>query len=235
MRSLIKFDLSSVPAGITITSASLNLYSNPQQLNGNIALGPMYGNANASNLYMVTSPCELSTVNWNNEPFVDLNNPVYLPVSTNNYQDYTGIDVTSVVQQWINNPATNFGWLMEIMTPTYYNSMIFCSANFADSTKRPALEVCYVPLSVNENLNKPEFSISPNPAFDFINIVNLSEDSQLWTGEIHDQSGRTVESFNFNHTTGTVFRIDISQYAKGIYILSLQSGKKKQIQKFVKL
>lgn len=235
MRSLIQFDLSSIPVGITITSASLNLYANPQQLNGNIALGPMYGSANASNLYMVTSPWQLSTVNWNNEPFIDLNNPVYLPASTNNYQDYLGIDVTSVVQQWVTNPATNYGWLMEIMAPTYYNSMIFCSANFADSTKRPALEVCYVPLSVNENNIKPEFSISPNPASDYINITNLSGDSQSWSGEIRDQSGRIVESFNFSHTVGTVFRIDISQFAKGIYILSFQSGKKKQIQKFVKL
>src|ERR1041385_1817674 len=70
--SLIKFDLSSIPTGATINSATLSLY---YAYNTGSA-----GQAGANDCYLkeITSPWTESTVNWNNQPTTTATNQVLL-------------------------------------------------------------------------------------------------------------------------------------------------------------
>src|ERR1041385_6955140 len=68
-RSLINFDLSSIPSGATINSATLTLYNNPQSSNGlqNGQHSQLSG-SDAAWLQRVTSTWAENTVTWNTHP-----------------------------------------------------------------------------------------------------------------------------------------------------------------------
>jgi len=141
-RGLLQYDLSQIPVGSVIISANLSLWADtnsPYDIVGQ----PMYGTNNASNLYLVTSDWNPATVNWNSMPAVSTNSPVLLPQSTATDENYFNIDISGFVQAWVNNPANNYGIMLEMITQNHYNTMIFCSPGYADSTKWPKLDICY--------------------------------------------------------------------------------------------
>jgi hypothetical protein len=231
----MQFNLSTIPPGSLIQNATLSLFANTQQNNGNIAFGPMYGSNNACDLLTITSPWTLATVNWNNQPSVTNTNAIALPTSTGNYQDYVGINVTPVIQNWINNPQNNYGWMMKIQTAAYYNSMIFASSNFADSSKHPALVICYSPVGINEVVQQNAYSLFPNPAKNIISVKSSLEKGEWITIEVTDDTGRKLSSIPTVFLQNNIYSIDISRYAKGTYFVQLKSAKGNQVLRFVKM
>jgi hypothetical protein len=143
-RGLLKFDLSQIPVGATITSAKLNLYADSTSERG-YSHQPTYGSNNASYLKMVTAPWDRDVVTWNTQPATTTAGQVLLAQSNNYVQNYLNLDLTAFTQQWVNNPNANYGVLLQMITTSYYNSMVFCSSDFPDSTLWPSLEVCYIP------------------------------------------------------------------------------------------
>ena len=141
-RGLLKFDFSQIPPGSTILSAALSLYADVNS-GLDITGSPTYGTNNASILARVTSPWNPATVNWNSQPTVSTANAVSLPQSTSVNQDYLNLDISGFVQGWVNNPAGNYGMLLQMITQNHYNTLIFCSPGYADSTKWPRLDICY--------------------------------------------------------------------------------------------
>jgi len=147
-RSLFKWDLSSIPANVTITSATLYLYANTSSSNGNPG-NPDFGTANAAYLRRVTSPWAAATTGWNNQPSLSTSDQKTLPQSTSTTQNYT-VDVTSFVAQWVSNPSTNYGMILQLQNETHYNSLIFGGPGAPDAIQ-PVLQICYTsaPLGVN--------------------------------------------------------------------------------------
>lgn len=145
-RALIQFDLSSIPVGSTVNSASLSLFANPTPVNGN---GIATQNANASWLERVTGNWDESTVTWSTAPLTTTVNRVMLAQSTSNFQDYV-VDVRDMVQDMVNQPAQNNGFLIRLDDETYYTSMIFASSDFSDSLYWPMLEVVYTPAAAQQ-------------------------------------------------------------------------------------
>jgi hypothetical protein len=139
-RGLIEFDLSSIPAGATITGASLSLTMTKS--------GPSSGTADPISLYQVLAP-------WGEAPPPGSNAPADggagVPAATNDatwtYRffnttqmwttpggdfdavasatknvsvyggtpigyTWAGAGLTGDVQEWVNNPSTNFGWII---------------------------------------------------------------------------------------------------------------------------
>lgn len=143
-RGLMKFDLSQIPIGATITSAQLNLYADTTSARG-YANQPTFGANNACNLMRVTAPWDRNYVTWNTAPATTTTGAVTLQQSTNYTENYLGVDVTNFAQQWVNDPNTNYGMLLQMITTSAYNSMIFCSSDFPDSTLWPSLQICYIP------------------------------------------------------------------------------------------
>ncbi len=142
MRSVLKFDLSFIPVGSSILSAKLDLFANKTSGSGYPGQ-PTYGNSNASYLQMVTSPWDASTVTWDTKPAITNKNQVILPQANGTSQDYLDINLNTFVQSWVNNPSTNYGMMMGLVNPVAYNSLIFCSPAYPDSTRWPRLDVCY--------------------------------------------------------------------------------------------
>jgi gliding motility-associated-like protein len=139
-RSLIAFDLDTIPAGRQIGLSYLSLYSYDSPQDGH---HETISGSNEALLQRVTSPWDESTVTWNTQPNVTTTNEVLLPASTANIQHYENIDITAFIQEMYNNPATNYGMLFRLVTEDYYRKMLFASSDNADSTLWPKLDVYY--------------------------------------------------------------------------------------------
>ncbi|MFN8298551.1 MAG: DNRLRE domain-containing protein [Chitinophagales bacterium] len=193
-RGLIKFDLSAIPAGATVTSATLSLYANINSVGGYLGM-PTYGNNNASYLKFVTGSWGENTVTWNNQPTTTTAGQILLPQATSTVMDYTNIDVTSFAQSWVNTPAQNNGMMLDMIGTNFYNSMIFCSSDNPIASKRPKLVVCYStnPCNIQANFNYiTAQGAGTNP--DTAILTNLS------TGTIG-----SYESFAHNSSTGVLY------------------------------
>lgn len=86
-------------------------------------------------------------------------------------------------------------------------------------------EISCGPLSVKD-FKENKFSISPNPASDFINIGNLQENKIF---EIYDLNGKKLMEKELNEGNN---QIDVSALANGVYLLKSDDN---SVTKFVKI
>jgi hypothetical protein len=215
-RSLLQFDLSCIPQGSTISSASLSLYADLTAGSGYLGT-PTWGTDNASYLKRVTAPWNEADVTWNTQPSTTDTGQVLLPQSTTTTQDYMNIDISSLVQYWNQNPSQNYGMLLDMITAGYYNSLNFGSSDHSDSTKRPKLEICFSVLTAIKEINTPvDLKIYPNPATNELNITSGNLKAQRVS--IYDVDGKLVSETI--QPTGN--RVDISALAKGVYIAEIK-------------
>jgi len=148
IRGLMEFNLSSIPSNATVVSARLNLYNNPtSSFNG--GLHSSLSGSNASTLQRITAAWNENTVTWNNQPATTNVNQALLAQSSTVHQDYLNIDVTSMVNDMVQNPGSSFGFMIQLQTEINYRCLIFASGANADTTKRPVLVVTYTTSSVN--------------------------------------------------------------------------------------
>lgn len=138
-RSIVKFDLSTIPANRTVVSAKLSLYSNPNPMNGNLQ-DANFGTANAMFISRVTESWNGSTL-FSNTPSSDVSSRILIPHTNNAFQDIIDLDVTDLVSPMVT--SDNFGFLMQLENEVIYNSRIYCSSRHADATKHPKLVVIY--------------------------------------------------------------------------------------------
>ncbi len=157
--SLLNFDFSLIPAGATILDARLDLYGYPNSPdNGHSSAS----GSNESVIQRVTSFWEENTVTWNTQPSTTAANEVILAQSLNDYQDYTDINVTAMMQDMVNDPANSFGFRLSMITPAFYRSLIFASSDHPDPNKHPRLTIIYDannPNPVISNNNLPDTTI----------------------------------------------------------------------------
>jgi O-glycosyl hydrolase len=130
LTTLIKFNLGSIPAGATVTSAKLRLYY--FHYNDADPAG------SALNIHRITQNWNEGTATWNNRPEY---NPVSISSATVS-ASYGWIewDLTDEVQGIVDGAISNFGW--QVMSNSALNPMIyFRSKEYSDSGYRPYLEV----------------------------------------------------------------------------------------------
>ncbi|MCB0775924.1 MAG: DNRLRE domain-containing protein [Chitinophagaceae bacterium] len=218
-RGVFRYDLSEIPVNAVVTSAKLYLYAKTNNLNGNPG-SPTFGNNNTALLQKVVSPWTLSTITWNNQPSVTTAQQVFLPQSSSSAQNYVA-DVKDVVQSWVIDPSTNYGWLFRLQTENFYNSMIFHSGSTTDTTLQPKLEVCYYlnpplgtnPVSGGSGSGFHKLSVYPNPTRGAINLNIVSE--------IEDFAEITILDM---YSSKILFRMPKRQIAKGENIISFNAG-----------
>jgi hypothetical protein len=166
-RSLIKYNLTTIPSTATVTSAKLHLFAKTNNLNGNPG-NPTFGTANTSLMQKVTTAWVPAQTSWNTQPTATVTNQKTLAQSTSSVQDYT-VDITDFVQSWVNKPDSNFGMLFRLQTEQYYNSMVFHSGTSAANVK-PRLEICY-------NVN----TVLPLTLKEFTGVNNNQVNSLKWS------------------------------------------------------
>src|SRR6266404_2139367 len=163
-RGAIKFDVSAVPAGSTITSATLTLNLS-KTTNGaqNIALhralmnwgegtsstaqGSRGGGGEGAGTPATTGDVTwfftfFNTQRWTTPggDFVATASASTAVNSVGSYQ-WTGAGLTADVQQWLSNPTTNFGWILTGNETHGGTSKEFDTRENTTATARPGLTV----------------------------------------------------------------------------------------------
>lgn len=139
VRNLMKVDLSQLPKGVKIQSATLNLFGQ----NSNIQHGghAAMGNSNAGKLIKITEQWNARDVGWQNQPSINGKDFIDLTMSNVEIQDYKGIDITKWVRGWVQNPKSNNGFMFKIAAEKLYTRLIFASGNHPDKSIRPYVEI----------------------------------------------------------------------------------------------
>jgi hypothetical protein len=125
-QALLQFDLSSIPPGSTISSATATL---SVLLNG----------GGSVDVHQVTAPWSEATVTYNN--FNDAYDPAVaavIPGATAG--NTTSVDLTSLVTSWYDGSAPNYGVLLD---ETGGGLTTYTAGEHAVPSMRPALDVCY--------------------------------------------------------------------------------------------
>jgi hypothetical protein len=160
--SLVQFDLT----GVTLaeaTSATLNLFVKDTAATG-FGSNPSDAFPVIIDLFPVTASWVRSTVQWTGKPGAgSLISSTTLDTDDNGV--WVSIDVTSQVQSWISNPATNFGFWLKAQAisggPGNYHYAAFGSG-FGSQTEAP-----------------PYLSIVPEPS-SFV-LAGLMVPALVWT------------------------------------------------------
>lgn len=126
---LVEFDLSTLPAGANVTSATLSLFHE-----ANSCSGCRY------DVFRITSAWSESTVTFNTAPTF---NPVAVASLVIGGVGAPGVfrdwDVTSVVQGWLSGSFANFGLWVEEIPVAGSASAYFDSSDFGGSATDPKL------------------------------------------------------------------------------------------------
>ena len=188
LRSLLSFNLSAIPSGSVIQSATLYFYSDPtvtgsSDANGNSQLS----GSNAIYLEKVTSAWDEFTVTWNNQPPTTTADRVWVGPSisaTENLQ----VNLAGIVQGWVNDPQSNNGLKMILENEVRYRSRNYASKNHSNTAIHPKLLITFVPPD-------PDISLAYKNEIESIFQVNRSYVS---TGLLSDYGlfFTNIEKFN---------------------------------------
>jgi hypothetical protein len=179
VRGLLRFNLSSIPAGSAVNSATLRLhYTYWRDYSG------YYRRVTA---YRVTDPWMEDTVTWNNRPgygeaygFVDL---VAGSQSDFHYYDW---DVTSLVQAWVNRTHNNHGVMLR--GDETLGLRAFGSWETGDAyTPQLVVDFDPPPPTLSASPNPLEFSLDgggPSSQTKPVVVSNIGTDSLTWSATI---------------------------------------------------
>lgn len=139
VRSLIRFDFSSIPTDAIVNSVHASFYSYASPSNGSNFIGK-----GESYLQKVDAAWDEATVTWNNQPTSSTDNQVYLANAASAVQDYLDLDITATAAGMINDPATNHGYVLRLVDETVSNNkLIFGSSDNTNASLHPKVVVEY--------------------------------------------------------------------------------------------
>ena len=139
VRSVFKFDLSSL-SNTNIGKAQLSLFSNPTPYTANLST-PNFGTTNQFYIMRVSSSWDPNTTTYATQPSVDTTDAILIPQTNASSLDLPNIDVTQLVKDMIANG--NNGFEIRLQNESIYNSRIFASSSYSDTTKVPTLYITY--------------------------------------------------------------------------------------------
>ena len=140
IRGSFKFDLSSIPAGATIVSAKLTLYSIHDPTNGDL-VNANSGTDNSMFIRRITSAWDGNTVTWQTQPSTTTTNQILIPHTNQPFLDLIDLDVKSLIDAM--RTSGNYGFMLTLQNETIYTIRQFVSPTHADATKHPKLVIEY--------------------------------------------------------------------------------------------
>lgn len=151
IRSLIKFEeLSTIPSNAVITNVQLKffgVYSSGIAPQGNSYYTGSTFPTNPVLVSRVTSTWNENTVTWNTQPTTTTTNQMLIPASATQWGwDYTinnTNDLKAIVQDMVNNPSSNHGFMLQLQTEATYRDMLFGSSDNPNPELWPELIVTY--------------------------------------------------------------------------------------------
>jgi len=208
IRSLIYFDLSSVPNAAMVKSAKLTLYHNPNSPEGQHS---SLSGSNTSVIQRITSPWSEYDVTWNNHT-----------------QNFVDIDVTQLVKDSKNAPQSSYGFLFRQQIEQYYRKLVFASSDYPVDSLRPKLVICFYNTNNLQDISHQMMvDIFPNPTKSILNII-LKKNYKDCTVKILNIAGKAVVQQLLNNAET---KIDISSLASGFYVVEVRNTNGKIIHK----
>jgi hypothetical protein len=145
-RSLIFFDLSTVPKSAVIKKAILKLsYDLPVPWDSTIFFsnsGTAYSIRPAGVLQQIIEPWEENSVTWNKAPKTTELMQVFIPPFIRN-TNFIEVDVTGLIVSTAANLLPNHGMLFKLNTNEKFKGFRFASSDFPDELMRPRLSIHY--------------------------------------------------------------------------------------------
>jgi len=176
--SLLKFDLSSIPADVTIDSAILRLY--------------LYNTDQATSTTLtcrrLTGDWEENGVTWNNQPSDNTDSQAQSTISTGT--DWKEWNVTDMVRNWYSGDWTNYG--LKITTEGTAKSHSFRSKEY--SSNHPELVINYTSAPAPTPTETPTPTPTPSPTEEATPTVEETptptpEESPTPTPEAEEEAG----------------------------------------------
>ncbi len=138
LRSIVKFDTSSIASMYTVQSAKLKVYVDGYGSSGDQHTLKAYG---------ITTPWAESTATWKTPwtlPGGDFG-PVVgsAAISKDDVGKWVTVDVTSLVSQWVQYPSDNNGVLLKAVSDVSYATFRLATREYWFTDKVPTLEVTY--------------------------------------------------------------------------------------------
>jgi len=133
--SLLYFDISSIPSNTQIVNAKLSLHKYDDFDKKD------FDHSESYEFYVqkILSVWDENKVTWNNQPKVSDKDKFIVP----DKGDYTNIDLTNFVKDWVKNPSENFGIMISCTIKETYRGIVFCSKEYQDNDLRPSLTITY--------------------------------------------------------------------------------------------
>ncbi len=162
-RAVIAFDLSAIPPGSTVSSVTLTLYMSRTRTQAeNVALYRALADwgeetSSASGEEGSGAPATTGDATWLHRfypstfwasPGGDFSATASATTSVTNqtgFYSWSSAAMATNVQAWVNNPGSNFGWIIRGNEVNIKSTKRFESRQSATSTQRPVLTVVYTP------------------------------------------------------------------------------------------
>jgi hypothetical protein len=168
MAGLLRFDLSAIPAGANVVSASLTLYATYQS-NGNMFDGSVHRVLRPWTATQATWQQPRTGERWEvdgcNGTTYDRTATAYATFHLNAANSAVTMDVADLVRYWVAHPDENFGMVLKGASAGGSVEYRFASAEYPDVSRRPLLEVAYSVASATATpTNTPTRTATNTPA-----------------------------------------------------------------------
>lgn len=219
-RIMIKFDLDQF-TGQTIESATLNL---------NRFMGCPQGGTTSTNFYAITEDWDEET--WNSHTHAQYDSYVWASYGFN-VNGWHNIDISQLVQAWINGDIENYGLLIRAQTGSKFSK--FYSKEHSNSTLHPYLEVNYTPVNISDNsiqVKNSNLQNYPNPFNPTTTIsFSITQNSDFVNLEIYNVKGQKVKQLVSSQLSAGQHSVEWNgknennkSVTSGIYYCRLKSG-----------
>lgn len=131
-----------------------------------------------------------------------------------NYQNGQLHSTALTGNQWYLNGVKIDSEISNSMTPMQtgaYKVIVTCESGCL--TESNILAISTLTTSLDNRLNKPEFTVYPNPAK---SLTTISSTESIERIELCDISGRVIQKFTVN---STILQLDLYKLTKGVYLM----------------
>ena len=227
-RSLMTFDLSTIPPDATVLAAFMSLSAFGPFGGGDVGEVGHVGQ-NECTLRRIIEPWDATTVTWNTRPDVTDVDEATLPASTYFNQNYLHLDVTAVVQDMVDDPSNSHGFQFALVNETITRGMAFHSSEGPDPDRWPRLTIVYgdcggIGMADSPVPGATVFRMMPTIARPG-EPVRISTDASIQPGSLIglvDQHGQEVASFALS---GPSLLFTVPPVASGIYSVTLRDAR----------
>ncbi len=212
-RSLLKCDLSFIPAGSKIICSNLNVYldydASEMEIEGTITP------------YAITDNWDVSTVSWNNQP--EISNSIRGLATNLTTPGYYCFIITDFIDRWVNHGFANNGLELKADEINIDDNKRFVSSDetlLEQQSFKPVLVVQYEPL-LDENNTTPQEPIKTVFAGNNVDTDHeeVTTDDEYQTTMIRDTSNKTHVSFFVNNLGDNLADVGIEVSSDGVNFL----------------